>query len=126
VSEVYSDTSALVALAFGERGAKAIARDLESATAVYSSNLLEAEFRSVLLREGVENGSLLEPIHWVVPDRPLSREFARVLEVGYVRGADLWHLACALFVEPEPLELVFLTLDKRQRAVARDLGFPTS
>lgn len=40
--------------------------------------------------------------------------------------ADLWHLACALFVEPQPLELVFLTLDKRQRAAARVLGFPTS
>jgi predicted nucleic acid-binding protein len=126
VSEVYVDTSTLVALAFGERGATRIARRLESAAAVYSSNLLEAEFRSVLVREGVEPGALLEPIRWVVPDRPLSREFERVLESGYVRGADLWHLACALFVEPQPLELVFLTLDKRQRAVARSLGFPTT
>ncbi|UCG88010.1 MAG: type II toxin-antitoxin system VapC family toxin [Gemmatimonadota bacterium] len=126
MSEIYLDTSGLVALAFAERGGKRIARRLESATAVYSSNLLEAEFRSVLVREGVDDGALLEPIRWVVPDRPLSGEFDRVLDAGYVRGADLWHLACALFVEPEPHELVFLTLDRRQRNVARLLGFPTS
>jgi uncharacterized protein with PIN domain len=94
VTDIYVDTSALVALAFAERGATGIARRLESATAVYSCNLLEAEFRSVLLREGVEDGALLEPIRWVVPDRPLSREFERVLEAGYMRGADLWHPAC--------------------------------
>jgi predicted nucleic acid-binding protein len=126
VSDIYLDTSGLVALAFAERGVTGIARRLEAATAVYSSNLLEAEFRSVLAREGVENGALLEPIRWIVPDRPLSGEFDRVLEAGYVRGADLWHLACALFVEPEPRELVFLTLDRRQRDMARKLGFRTS
>lgn len=126
MSDIYLDTSGLVALAFAERGATGIARRLEAATAVYSSNLLEAEFRSVLAREGVESGALLEPIRWVVPDRPLSGEFDRVLEAGYVRGADLWHVACALFIEPEPRELVFLTLDRRQRDVARKLGFRTS
>ena len=50
MSAVYVDTSALVALAFGERGGRRIASGLESADAVYSSNLLEAEFRATLLR----------------------------------------------------------------------------
>jgi len=40
-----------------------------------------------------------------------------------VKGAHLWHLACALFLAPEPKDLAFLTLDKRQEAVARKLGF---
>jgi hypothetical protein len=45
-----------------------------------------------------------------------------VLDAGYVRGADLWHLAVALFIDPER-EIDFLTLDERQRAVSRKLGF---
>jgi hypothetical protein len=99
---------------------------LESAEAVHSSNLLEAEFRAALVREEVEDDELIESIDWVIPDRPLSPEIERVLEIGYLRGADLWHVTCALFLEPRPHELEFLTLDKQQRAVVRELGFPTT
>lgn len=126
MSVVYLDTSALVALAFGERGAKSIARMLKSAEVVHSSNLLEAEFRAVLVREEVEDDELIERIDWVIPDRPLSPEIERVLKIVYLRGADLWHVACALFLEPHPRELEFVTLDKQQRAVARELGFATT
>ena len=38
-------------------------------------------------------------------------------------GADAWHLACALFLDPDANELVFLTLDRRQRDVAKSIGF---
>ena len=38
-------------------------------------------------------------------------------------GADLWHLAAAIHVTPEPGDLTFLTLDRRQREVAAALGF---
>jgi hypothetical protein len=46
-----------------------------------------------------------------------------VLDAGYLRGADCWHVATALYVSPEPSRLSFLTLDERQRDVARTLGF---
>ena len=46
-----------------------------------------------------------------------------VLDAGQLRGADAWHLACALYLSPEPRELEFLTLDGRQAAVAVALGF---
>jgi hypothetical protein len=59
----------------------------------------------------------------VLPDRPLSPELARALEAGRLRGADLLYVACALYLEPEPDELVFLTLDLAQRAAAVRLGF---
>ncbi|MFV1980896.1 MAG: hypothetical protein ACC655_07065, partial [Rhodothermia bacterium] len=91
-----------------------------------SSNLLEAELRSAVLREDVPfEFNLLSWISWVLPDRPLGREMARVLEAGYVRGADLWHLACALYLVEDPPELSFATLDKRQAKVAGQLGFRT-
>lgn len=43
--------------------------------------------------------------------------------VRLARGADLWHVASALYVAPSPADLYFLTLDERQRSVAATLGF---
>ncbi|MFH1177228.1 MAG: PIN domain-containing protein [Acidobacteriota bacterium] len=126
MSAAYVDTSYIVAVALGERRGAALARRLVAYDVLLAANLLEAELRSVLARENVsaDPGELLDRISWILPDRPLSGECARVLAAGYLRGADLWHLACALFVEPEPHALAFLTLDLAQEAVARTLGFP--
>ena len=66
---------------------------------------------------------LLAKVRWIMPDRPLNDEIGRVLNAGYVRGADCWHLATALYLAPEPADISFLTLDLRQRGVARALGF---
>jgi len=44
---------------------------------------------------------------------------------GDVRGADLWHLACALFLTSVPAQIGFLTLDQRQNELAAALGFQT-
>jgi hypothetical protein len=85
---------------------------------------LEAEFRAALLREGVEpEEDILAGLSWVLPDRPLHEEIARVLAAGYVRGADCWHLATALYLAEDPATISFLTLDERQAAVSQALGF---
>jgi hypothetical protein len=93
---------------------------------LFASNLLKAALRSALAREklSADPTGLLSSITWVYPTRPLNGEFERVMVEGYVKGADLWHLACALFLAPEPKDLAFITLDKRQEEVARRLGFP--
>jgi predicted nucleic acid-binding protein len=120
----YVDTSCLVAIAFGERGAAALARRLEGFDVLAASDLLEAELRSAFLREDVgQEPAMLGAISWVVPDRPLHAEIATVLEAGYVRGADCWHLATALYLAEDPAAISFLTLDERQTAVAKTLGF---
>lgn len=120
----YVDTSCLVAIAFDERGAAKLARRIEGFDVVFSSNLLEAELRAAFVREGVEfDAALLSGMGWILPDRPLGPEMETVLAAGYVRGADLWHLACALHVAGDPTELAFLTLDARQAEVAEVLGF---
>ena len=109
-----------------EPGDEAIARRIDQFPRVFSANLLEAELRSVCRRESLLlPQSHLSAVIWIEPDRPLSAEIERVLSAGYVRGADCWHLAAALYVAPEPGELTFLTLDKRQRDVATTLGFRT-
>lgn len=64
-----------------------------------------------------------DAIAFVMPARSLLPEIARILDVGHLRGADLWHLACALFLSPDPTQLAFLTLDRRQAEVAATLGF---
>jgi predicted nucleic acid-binding protein len=120
----YVDTSCLVAVAFGERGSTALARRLASFDEVVSSNLLEAELRAAFVREArTPDQDLLDRISWIVPDRPLHAEIAAVLAAGYVRGADCWHLATALYLAENAEEISFLTLDDRQAAVARALGF---
>ena len=121
----YVDTSCLVAIAFAEAGATKVAGRLGRMDRLFASNLLEAELRSALAREGLSSdpAGLLSGITWVHPNRPLSGEFERVTVEGYVRGADLWHLACALFLAPEAKDLAFLTLDRRQEEIARKLGF---
>jgi hypothetical protein len=58
------------------------------------------------------------------PDRTLTAEIETVLDAGPVRGADAWHLACALYLSPAPRELAFLTMDRQQARVAEALGLP--
>ena len=124
MSVAYIDTSTLVAIAFNERGAAAFARRLDACSRLLSSNLLEAELRAAFTREGHPFAPrLVSGIEWVLPDRPLTHEFGVVLQVGYLRGADLWHVATALYLAREPSEISFVTLDDRQRTVAAALGF---
>jgi predicted nucleic acid-binding protein len=120
----YVDSSCLVAIAFTEAGSTAVARTLQAQDVLLSSNLLEAELRAALRRENVtaDPSELLLTIVWVHPDRALTAEITTVLNTGYVRGADLWHLASALFVAPNR-EIAFLTLDVRQREISEELGF---
>lgn len=121
----YVDSSCLVAVAFAEPGYEALVARLEGLDQLYSSNLLEAELRAAFRREGVAaDGALLGRLSWVLPDRPLSAELQVVLAAGQLRGADLWHLACALYLSPDPRELAFLTVDRQQAVVAATLGFP--
>ena len=120
----YVDTSCLVAIAFGESEATEVASRLREHDVLLSSNLREAELRATLVREAAEvDEALFSWIKGVLPDRPLSVEIIRVLRAGYLRGADLWHLATAMYVTPEPRDLTFLTLDRRQEEVAEELGF---
>jgi hypothetical protein len=122
----YVDTSFLLGIAFEEPGAARLISRLRRFDRLFSSNLLEAEFRSALAREGISDSGndTLRPFTWVYPNRPLTPEFERILSAGHVRGADLWHLANALFLARDSRELSFLTLDRRQQDVAGKLGFP--
>ena len=124
MSVAYVDTSALVSIAFNERGWTSQARRLDNFSHLLSSNLLEAELRAVFAREEIDfTTSLVSGIEWVLPDRPLTPELKTALEAGYLRGADLWHVATALYVVQKPSDISFVTLDIRQQTVVKALGF---
>ncbi len=124
MSVAYVDTSVLVALAFEEPDGAGMRNRLKEFSRLLSSNLLEAELRAACAREASNfSESLVANLTWVLPDRSLAPELAAVLNAGYLRGADLWHVASALYVAPAPGDLSFVTLDKRQRSVAATLGF---
>lgn len=125
MNPLFVDTSVMVALAFAEPGHRQLSKILESATDLFASPLLEAEFRSALAREEVPDADrLLDGFRWVLPDRTLSGELDQVFSAGYARGPDAWHLATALFLSEQPQDMPFFTLDRRQRDLAGALGFP--
>ena len=124
MSIAYVDTSSLVAIAFEEPGGSHAGERLEGFSRLLSSNLLEAELRAAFARERLDfNVEVLSRIEWILPDRPLAGELTRTLAAGYLRGADLWHIATALYVAPRADEIGFITLDGPQRDVAAALGF---
>ena len=83
--------------------------------------------RSAFARYGMDIASALPyTIECIYPDRPLTAEIVTALRVGYLRGADLWHITVALHLNAtRPGAVAFITLDERQRAVAASLGLPT-
>ena len=124
MTAAYLDSSVVTAIAFAEPGAGDLRRRLQQLSLLFSAPLLEAEVRSAATREGVPvDEGWFDPITWVIPELSLRPEIIRVLDQGYVRGADCWHLATALHLAGEPGQIIFLTLDQRQRDLARRLGF---
>ena len=123
----YADTSALLAVALEEPTGAVTAQRLAQFPRLVASNLLEAEMRAAFGRLRLEfDDGLLSDIEWIFPDRPLTKEIEDALSVAYLRGADLWHIATALYVKDTVIgEMTFVTLDNRQRAVAANLGFAT-
>ncbi len=122
----YVDSSCLVSVVLGEPGSREILERLSRYDRLFSSPLLEAELQSSLARVG-DDGKIKNALawfRWVFPYRRLTQEINLVLDAGYLKGPDLWHLSCALFLQLRiQTPLAFLTVDGRQGDIARDLGF---
>ena len=139
MSTAYVDSSALVAIAINEEHSAMIESRIEGYSQLLSSILLDAEVRSAFAREerllDAEARSVfasrkrmfeeryLSRITWVLPDRSLTGEIDTALGAGYLRGADLLHMATALYAARGEQGMAFLTLDRRLREVAQALGF---
>lgn len=83
MSHACVDSSCLVGLALGERGANRLRKRLLGFDRLRSSNLAEAEVPAALRREEVSGGKdLLTWIDRVKPSRPLTPKIHSVLEAG--------------------------------------------
>jgi hypothetical protein len=127
MSAAYVDTSFLLAILFGAPEAGTLRRCLRRFEHRLAGDLLRAEALSAARRETLPFDALqpaLAAISLVLPERSLEPEMREVLRYGYLRGADLWHLACALYVAGKaPRDFAFLSRDRAQRMIARRLGF---
>ena len=113
-----------MAITFNEDGSDSLRDWFDSFDGLMSSDLTQAEVRSACHRERTRwDAELFKDINWLLPTRTLDDEITRVLDAGYLTGADLWHLATALYYAADPSDVGFLTLDIRQRNVAKALGF---
>jgi predicted nucleic acid-binding protein len=121
----FVDSSCLCRVALKEPGHEQTAALLQQFDVWKASALLYAELRSVCKRQKVEGDfrRLLKRIEWVEIPGPLLSEVEQALEAGYLRGPDLWHVACALHARLTQPDLTFLTLDLPQAKVARALKF---
>ena len=126
MSVAYVDTSVALAIALNEPGWEMHAERLAEFSEVWSSNLLESEARSAFAREGrTFPRQIFDRIQWVLPTRSLGSEIETALSAGYLRGADLHHVATALYAAVSPELMAFVTLDIQQEEVAAALGFRT-
>lgn len=126
MTAAYVDSSYMVAIALNEATAAAARTRMNAHDRLIASGLCEAELLSTCARDDVQLPTGWDDhLTFVHPRRGLGPEIRRTLAAGYLRGADLWHIAVALYVNPSPAELTFLTFDNKQRAVAAALGFQT-
>jgi hypothetical protein len=124
VRAAYIDTSLLIGVKF-QKSSSATTR-VVGRYELYSSELLIAEVLAFGKRESIAEDLLWEAckgLSWIIPETSISEELNQVIQAGYARGADLWHMACACYLSPKPGELTFLTLDDRQRKLASAIGF---
>jgi predicted nucleic acid-binding protein len=129
LSTAYLDTSFLLAILLGEPRWRALQAVLERFDDLVAGDLLVAETLAAAVREGLDLEVLapaIEAVDLALPDRSLEPEMLEILRHGRLRGADLWHLACALYLAGDAREeLSFLSRDGPQRRLARRLGLAT-
>jgi predicted nucleic acid-binding protein len=123
VTLAYVDTSVLVALMFSESGSSRIEKTIHKYSRCLSHHLIEAELRSVGAREGIgesEVTAYIAPLNLLYPTTEICDSVRTVLKEGYLRGADLLHVAAAHALSGAVgVPIAFLTLDRRQTDIAR-------
>jgi predicted nucleic acid-binding protein len=126
MKSLYVDSSILVAILFQEENFSQYMNTIDRCENIFSSHLIEAELFATARGEDVSieiAETLLDRVSLIIPNRRLQNEYQRIFQHSYIRGVAAFHLACALFLDPETQELSFLTSDKKQKEVADRLGF---
>ena len=124
---VYVDSSVICAAIFGDHDMTLLSKLVRQKTKLISAYLLEAEVLSAAVREKAdiqETKSQLSKISFV-KSSTLLVQLERVFTMGYLRGADAFHVATALWLAGSHKELEFFSFDENQVKVAKTLGLST-
>jgi len=123
----YLDSSFLLGILFQEASWQKLQKKLEAFDYVVSTRLMEAEVRSALKREDLEQADfdgLVTGLDWIQPNDELGEPLKQIFDHGYLRGADAYHLAAALWLVGDlAKDCTFLSLDQQQSVIAKKLGF---
>ena len=127
----YLDPTALIPIIFGEEPVGSVTQErLDNFPILMSSNFLETELRVAFERAGVIfDPDWLSGIEWVLPNRDLGAEMARLQDFASLSPARMWHLANAMYLAgrlsltSRRTGLAFITLDEQQETAANELGF---
>lgn len=127
MKKIYVDSSVVLSVLLEELNYEVFSSLISNKHFVYSSPLLVAEVFSALHREKLSfqlAELVFSTIDFIIlPQEDLFQEYPRIFKEGYLRGADAFHLATALYIDPLAKNLTFLTADERQKVVAKKLGF---
>lgn len=137
IGTLYAESSAVVSWLLDEAPAPSIGEVLAQAERVLASELtlvecdrvlIRAEAQERLTREAIEeNQELLHSVakFWdiVVLDEPILNRVRKPFPIEPIKTLDALHLASAEAVRSSYPDLVLLSLDKKVRACARELGF---
>src|SRR3989338_1123815 len=121
----YVDTSVIVGMLFQQSLYQGMQARLQGMQ-LFSHQLLVSELLAVGKRENVPVHTLIpacRSLNLVTEIAELENICTRILEMGYCRGADLHHLACACFLDPTGKDLLFATADHQQAKLAVQIGF---
>ncbi len=125
MSWAYIDSSVLIATLLEDHPKPQLDKFWGSAERFISSYLLQAEVFSAVKREkaDMQLAALeIKKIGFVRTDS-LAEELMEIFKAGYVRGADAFHLATALWIRGKHKDLKFITLDEKQKEIAKHLDF---
>ena len=134
---VYADSSAIIAALLGEPDSGRAQAVLQSATRVFTSVLTNVECSRALIRARyagrislAEQRVLEQLLDNVKHDWNLLKIDVAVLDaacvplpVDPIRTLDALHIATAMLLREAVGDVVFVTLDRRMRDCAAELGF---
>ena len=121
----YLDISVVITIVLDQPRSAEFLNLIKSAK-LYSHELLVSECFAVAKREEIafsDMAKAIQEINIVTEIPQLETILEEILQIGYCRGADLHHLACAKFLAPD-FSIGFLSADNSQERLARLLGFP--
>ena len=109
----YLDPTALISIIFGEEPVGTVTQErLDKFPVLMSSNFLETEFRFAFERAGENfDPRWLSGIEWVMPNRRLGAEMARLQTLVSLSPVRMWHLANAMYLASR----LSITSRKRRR-----------